>query len=98
MSEQVNDSRHRSFLQLQHLARAFGSTVALHDLNLEVGRGEFLTILGPSGSGKSTTLNLIAGFDFPTSGAILIGNRDITWEPSYKRDVGMVFQNYALFP
>jgi putative spermidine/putrescine transport system ATP-binding protein len=65
---------------------------------LDIKAGEFLTLLGPSGSGKTTILNLIAGFDFPTSGTIAIGNRDVTSQPPYARDVGMVFQNYALFP
>src|SRR5689334_5852149 len=86
------------FLRLKKIARSFGSTIAVQPLDLDIAAGEFLTILGPSGSGKSTTLNLIAGFDFPTSGEIYIHGRDITWKPSYLRDVGMVFQNYALFP
>jgi putative spermidine/putrescine transport system ATP-binding protein len=87
-----------AFLRMKKIGRSFGSIVALHALDLDISAGEFLTILGPSGSGKSTTLNLIAGFDFPTAGEIFIGGRDVTWEPSYSRDIGMVFQNYALFP
>jgi putative spermidine/putrescine transport system ATP-binding protein len=85
-------------LSLDGVARSFGKMVALHPLSLQVRAGEFLSILGPSGSGKSTTLNLIAGFDFPTGGSIRMNGEDVTWLPSYRRGVGMVFQNYALFP
>ena len=85
-------------LVTNQVGRSFGSTVALDSLTLSVFSGEFLSILGPSGSGKSTTLNLVAGFDFPSRGTILINGRDVTWAPAYARDIGMVFQNYALFP
>jgi len=97
--ESSADSRGAAaFLRLDGVSRAFGSTVALHGLTLDVRHGEFVSILGPSGSGKSTTLNLIAGFDFPSSGAIHLDGRDVTWEPSHSRGIGMVFQHYALFP
>ena len=72
--------------------------VACEDVDLEVRRGEFVTLLGPSGSGKTTTLRMIAGFTTPTGGSIEIGGRDMTRVPPYRRNVGMVFQNYALFP
>ena len=85
-------------LSLDGLARSFGKTPALHPLTLNIQLGEFVSILGPSGSGKSTTLNLIAGFDFPTGGSISMNGEDVTWLPSHRRGVGMVFQNYALFP
>ena len=71
---------------------------AVESVDLEVKQGEFVTILGPSGSGKSTLLNLIAGLTEPTEGQIFIGGRDVTWLPSAQRNVGLVFQSYALFP
>ncbi len=75
-----------------------GRTVAVRDLTLDVGKGEFLTLLGPSGSGKTTTLNMLAGFERPTSGKILLAGRPVDRLPPYERNIGMVFQNYALFP
>ena len=75
-----------------------GHTLAVRDLSLDVMRGEFLTLLGPSGSGKTTTLNMLAGFERPTRGEILLAGRPVDRLPPYQRDIGMVFQNYALFP
>jgi putative spermidine/putrescine transport system ATP-binding protein len=75
-----------------------GHTLAVRDLTLEVARAEFLTLLGPSGSGKTTTLNMLAGFERPTRGEILLGGRPVDRLPPYERNIGMVFQNYALFP
>jgi putative spermidine/putrescine transport system ATP-binding protein len=75
-----------------------GRTLAVHDLTLDVAQGEFLTLLGPSGSGKTTTLNMLAGFERPTRGEILLGNKPVDRLPPYERNIGMVFQNYALFP
>jgi putative spermidine/putrescine transport system ATP-binding protein len=83
---------------ISHLSKHFGSTVALDDVSLSVDRGEFVTLLGPSGSGKTTLLMIIAGFARPTAGSIRIGEREIVRLPPHRRDVGMVFQNYALFP
>jgi len=85
-------------LNLDSLTRRFGETVAVDNVSLEVQQGEFLTLLGPSGCGKTTTLRMIAGFEHPTSGRVVIGERDVTGLKPQKRDVGMVFQNYALFP
>jgi putative spermidine/putrescine transport system ATP-binding protein len=85
-------------LDIQRVSRRFGETVALDEVTLQVGRGEFLTLLGPSGSGKTTLLRLIVGFDVPTSGAILLNGRDISRLTPADRSAGMVFQNYALFP
>ena len=76
----------------------YGSFKALDNVSLNVAEGEFMSILGPSGSGKTTFLGILGGFVQPTSGSIWIGDRDITLEPPHKRDIGIVFQNYALFP
>jgi putative spermidine/putrescine transport system ATP-binding protein len=75
-----------------------GHSLVVDDLNLDVARGEFLTLLGPSGSGKTTTLMMLAGFEAPTRGKILINGRDVTTMPPHRRGIGVVFQNYALFP
>ena len=91
-------SDERPALVLRGLRKSFGSSVAVDGVDLEVRRGEFLTLLGPSGSGKTTTLRMVAGFMSPTGGSIEIDGQDMTRVPPYRRDVGMVFQNYALFP
>ena len=75
-----------------------GEHLVVKDLNLDIRRGEFLTLLGPSGSGKTTSLMMLAGFEVPTDGDIFLDNRPIKNLPAHKRDIGMVFQNYALFP
>ena len=75
-----------------------GEQLVVRELNLDIQRGEFLSLLGPSGSGKTTTLMMLAGFESPTSGDILLEGRQITRTPPHKRNFGMVFQNYALFP
>ena len=85
-------------LVLRDLRKSFGGIAAVDGIDLEVRRGEFVTLLGPSGSGKTTTLRIVAGFMAPTSGRIEIDGRDMTRVPPHRRDVGMVFQNYALFP
>jgi len=85
-------------LELHDVAKAFGSVRAVDNVNLHISHGEFLTLLGPSGSGKTTTLNMIAGFEIPSAGRILLESRDITTVPPNRRGIGMVFQNYALFP
>ena len=75
-----------------------GTTFAVRDLNLEVRRGEFLSLLGASGSGKTTTLMMLAGFERPTSGRIELAGRPLDNVPPWRRDIGVVFQSYALFP
>ncbi len=85
-------------LRLEALGKRFGETTAVEELSLEVAEGEFLSLLGPSGCGKTTTLRMVAGFENPTGGTITIAGRDVTRLKPQKRDVGMVFQNYALFP
>ncbi len=88
----------RPALVLRGLVKRFGDATAVAGVDLEVRKGEFLTLLGPSGSGKTTTLRMIAGFTSQTSGSIEIDGRDMSRVPPHERDVGMVFQNYALFP
>ncbi|WNK01187.1 ABC transporter ATP-binding protein [Thalassospiraceae bacterium LMO-JJ14] len=85
-------------LRLEQALKTFGDVTALDRVDLSVRNGELLTILGPSGSGKTTLLRLVAGFAEPDAGQILLQGRDITYLPPAKRDIGMVFQNYALFP
>ncbi len=85
-------------LELIGLEKRYGDVTAVQDVTLSVQPGEFLTLLGPSGSGKTTTLNMVAGFETPTAGRILLGDLDITRLATHKRGLGMVFQSYALFP
>ena len=85
-------------LRLQNLTKAFGPTKAVDEISLDVPTGTFVSLLGPSGSGKTTTLNLIAGFLAPDSGDILLDERSIADVPPHKRNIGMVFQSYSLFP
>ncbi|NNU60958.1 ABC transporter ATP-binding protein [Ochrobactrum soli] len=87
-----------SSLTIQKLAKRYGDFIALAETDLLVPEGEFLTLLGPSGSGKTTLLSLIAGLARPDNGAVLIGNEDVTYSAPHLRDIGVVFQNYALFP
>jgi putative spermidine/putrescine transport system ATP-binding protein len=85
-------------VRLVDLTRRFGKVAAVDSVTLDIGRGEFFTLLGPSGSGKTTTLRLIAGFELPDAGRIELAGRDVTGRPPYARDVNTVFQDYALFP
>jgi putative spermidine/putrescine transport system ATP-binding protein len=88
-------------IQLVRLRKTFGTdggVVAVDDIDLEIGEGEFFSLLGPSGSGKTTVLRMIAGFESPTSGAVLLDGIDVTRLAPYDRDVNTVFQDYALFP
>jgi spermidine/putrescine transport system ATP-binding protein len=85
-------------IRLAHLTKRFGEIVAVDDISLEIGSGEFFSLLGPSGCGKTTTLRMIGGFDLPTSGSIQLRGVDVSQRPPDKRPVNMVFQSYALFP
>jgi len=87
-----------SGITLSSLTKRFGEVLAVDALSLLIAEGELMALLGPSGCGKTTTLRMIAGFEPPTAGSIRIGERDVTGLPPEKRDCGMVFQNYALFP
>jgi putative spermidine/putrescine transport system ATP-binding protein len=87
-----------TFLQLENLHRDFGTVKALNGINISLGEGEFLSLLGPSGCGKTTALRLVAGFDRPDQGRIVVDGKDVTGVAPNKRDMGMVFQAYSLFP
>ncbi len=87
-----------AFLEINNVSKKFGATEAVSDFNLQIEKGELVSFLGPSGCGKTTTLRMVAGFEIPTSGRIVMDGKDITEMPPNQRDVGMVFQSYALFP
>ncbi len=87
-----------TFLELRHIRKEFGSFTALHDINLQIRKGEFVCFLGPSGCGKTTLLRIIAGLEVQTSGEVMQAARDISVLPPALRDYGIVFQSYALFP
>ncbi|MDE3222740.1 MAG: spermidine/putrescine ABC transporter ATP-binding protein, partial [Acidobacteriota bacterium] len=81
-----------------HVTKIFDEAPAVDDLNLEIHEGEFFSLLGPSGCGKTTSLRMLGGFEEPTSGRLLLGGDDVTYQAPYRRDVNTVFQSYALFP
>ena len=92
-------ARADAFVEFDHVQKSYdGETLVVKDLNLTIGKGEFLTMLGPSGSGKTTCLMMLAGFETATNGEIRLDGRPINQVPPHKRGIGMVFQNYALFP
>ena len=99
----AHERRHRGpvgeeyAVSLRGLTKVFGGTTVVDNLDLDVSSGEFFSLLGPSGCGKTTTLRMIAGFNDPTSGSVLVGGEDVTSTPPHKRDVNTVFQSYALF-
>ena len=89
----------KNFVRFEKVDKSYdGEIYVVKDLNLDVPKGEFLTMLGPSGSGKTTVLMMLAGFETPTSGEIYLDGEPISSIPPNKRGIGMVFQNYALFP
>lgn len=85
-------------VKLENVTKRFGEIIAADNVNLTINDGEFFTFLGPSGCGKTTSMRMIAGLEFPTSGKVFYDGEDVTHEPSFKRNTGMVFQNYALWP
>ena len=88
-----------AYVAFEHVQKSYdGQTLVVKDLNLAIGKGEFLTMLGPSGSGKTTCLMMLAGFETATHGEIRLAGKPINQVPPHKRGIGMVFQNYALFP
>jgi len=88
----------KTLVSLRGLNKHYGQFAAVDNISLDIQEGEFLTFLGSSGSGKSTTLSMLAGFETPTSGEILVGGQSLVKVPPHKRDIGMVFQRYSLFP
>src|SRR5438270_93980 len=88
-----------ALVTFSHVDKTYdGEIYIIKDLNFDVMQGEFLSLLGPSGSGKTTTLMMLAGFEAPSSGEIKLDGKDVTHIPSWRRNIGVVFQNYALFP
>src|SRR4051794_30253816 len=85
-------------IRLESLVKSFGEVVAVDGIDLDMPPGEFFTMVGPSGCGKTTTLRMIAGFERPTSGRILLDGDDVAQTPPHRRNVNTVFQSYALFP
>jgi spermidine/putrescine transport system ATP-binding protein len=105
VEQQVQRQPHRATeapdlpdVRLEHVTKQFDDVTAVDDLSLDIERGSFFALLGPSGCGKTTTLRMIGGFEEPTTGAIYLGEREVSGMPPYKRDVNTVFQSYALFP
>jgi putative spermidine/putrescine transport system ATP-binding protein len=92
------DARVKAGVSIRSAVKRYGQVSALDDVSLEVAQGEFVSLLGPSGSGKTTLLGILGGFVQPSSGSVWVGERDITFAPPHKREIGIVFQNYALFP
>src|SRR2546422_6702316 len=88
----------KAAISLDCVSKSFGRIGAVHDVTLAIGEGEFFSLLGPSGCGKTTTLRMIAGFEMPDEGRILLHDRDVTSVSPNRRPVNMVFQQYALFP
>src|SRR5262245_56309709 len=93
-----HDPKHRHHVGVHDLVKRYGNVAAVDGVGLGGKQGEFLALRGPSGSGKTTVLMNIAGFDYPDSGRIEIDGQDATWMPSHRRNLGMVFQRYTLFP
>ena len=92
-------SKNQQFVRFDKVDKSYdGKVLVVKDLNLDIAEGEFVTMLGPSGSGKTTTLMMLAGFETPTNGEIFLQDKPISKIPPYEREIGMVFQNYALFP
>ena len=99
MNQDSQSTGNSAYVEFERVSKTFdGRTLVVRDLDLQIRKGEFLTLLGPSGSGKTTCLMMLAGFEMPTAGVIRIGGRAVQQVPPRRRGIGMVFQNYALFP
>jgi spermidine/putrescine transport system ATP-binding protein len=98
MSHEVQQGADTPSVRLEHVTKRFGDFTAVREMELDIPRGEFFTMLGPSGCGKTTTLRMVAGFEDPTEGRVLLSGEDVTSLPAFKRPTNTVFQSYALFP
>ncbi len=98
MSEPWNNPSQQAYIRIVGVTKKFGDFTAVDNISLDIYQGEFFSLLGPSGCGKSTLLRMLAGFDSPTSGSILLDGEDMSTVPPYQRPVNMMFQSYALFP
>ncbi len=98
MTTDAGDTPREPVITLDHVAKRFGDVVAVHDADFSIHRAEFFSLLGPSGCGKTTTLRMIAGFEQPSAGRVLLDGADVSRVPPYRRNVNTVFQQYALFP
>ena len=94
----VSPTKNGAPVVLENLTRQFGTTKALDGLTLHIEPGEFVALLGPSGCGKTTALRVLAGFESPDIGKVMVDGKDVVHVPAQKRDMGMVFQSYSLFP
>ncbi len=95
----MNSEKEKTFVKFEKIDKSYdGEVLVVKKLNLDIAKGEFVTMLGPSGSGKTTTLMMLAGFETVTHGEIILDGTSINNVPPHKRNIGMVFQNYALFP
>lgn len=98
MTATPSSTDHDTVMRLTEVQKSFGGVVVVENMNLAVKRNQLLTLLGPSGCGKTTTLRMIAGFEYPSAGQVVIDGKDVTYTPPHKREIGMVFQSYGLFP
>ena len=96
--QQAADARATAYVRIENVTKRFDDFVAVDDVSLDIHRGEIFCLLGGSGSGKTTLLRMLAGFETPTAGRILVDGRDMSTVPPYERPVNMMFQSYALFP